>query len=143
MNQLESYHLPTTLLKLDEGFRAPPQSLKPEQGYDTLTTTTITKVESTPDKLKEVHVVNTEAKRDNLLRNTLAALLTTFSIILDCVDLLKFRVCVMMLDFMILSDSFLCNDCWCIVGLLPTMTQLPRWVLLLYLFLLVILCLST
>ena len=40
-------------------------SMKPEQGYDTLTTTTITKVESTPDKLKEVHVVNDEAVRYN------------------------------------------------------------------------------
>ena len=40
-------------------------SLKPEQGYDTLTTTTIMKVESTLDKLKEVHVVNDEAGRYN------------------------------------------------------------------------------
>ena len=40
-------------------------SLKPEQGYDTLTTTTITKEESTTDKLKEVHVVNDEAGRYN------------------------------------------------------------------------------
>ena len=41
--QLELYHLPTFLLKLDEEFRSP--SKKPEQDYDTfITTTNITKV---------------------------------------------------------------------------------------------------
>ena len=40
-------------------------SLKPEQGYDTLTTTTITKVESTLDTLKEARVIHDEAGRYN------------------------------------------------------------------------------
>ena len=40
------------------------QRIKPEQGYDTLTTTTITKVESTLDKL-EARAVDAEAGRDN------------------------------------------------------------------------------
>ena len=40
-------------------------SLKPEQGYDTLTTTTITKVESTLDTLKEVRVIHDKAGRYN------------------------------------------------------------------------------
>ena len=29
----------------------------------------------------------------------------------------------MMFVFMTLSDSLLCNDCWCIVGLLPAITS--------------------
>ena len=40
--------------------------MEPEQDYDTLTTTTITKVESTLDKRKEARAINTEAGRDNL-----------------------------------------------------------------------------
>ena len=40
-------------------------SLKPEQGYDTLTTTTITKVESTLDKRKDTRAINVEAGRYN------------------------------------------------------------------------------
>ena len=36
------------------------QRIKLELGYDTLTTTTITKVESTLDKLKDTRVVNNE-----------------------------------------------------------------------------------
>ena len=39
--------------------------IKPEQGYDTLTTTTIMKVESTLDKLKETRAINVEAGRYN------------------------------------------------------------------------------
>ena len=46
-------------------------SMKPEQGYDTLTTTTITKVESTLDKLKDTCVVNNEKLEDiTMLRRT-------------------------------------------------------------------------
>ena len=64
---MELYHLPTFLLKLDEEFSSP--SKKPEQDYDTfITTTTITKVESTLDKLKEARAINDEARRDNILR---------------------------------------------------------------------------
>ena len=37
--------------------------IRPEQGYDTLTATTITKVESTLDKLKEARVINNEVGR--------------------------------------------------------------------------------
>ena len=45
--------------------------IKPEQGYDTLTTTTITKVESTLDKLKDTRVVNNEKLEDiTMLRRT-------------------------------------------------------------------------
>ena len=57
-------HIPA---QVDEGFRAPPKksSLKPEQGYDTLTTTTNTKVESTLDTLKEARVSHDEAGRYN------------------------------------------------------------------------------
>ena len=40
--------------------------------------------------------------------------------------LVEFCGCVVMFVFMILSDSFLCNDCWCIVGLLPTMTSVVQ-----------------
>jgi len=40
------------------------QRIKPEQGYDTLTTTAITKLESTLDKL-EARVINDEAGRYN------------------------------------------------------------------------------
>ena len=58
------YQLPTFLLKLDEGLRAPPK-VKPEQGYDTLTTNAITTVESTLDKLKEARAINVEAGRNN------------------------------------------------------------------------------
>jgi hypothetical protein len=32
-------------------------------------------------------------------------------------------VCMMMLGFMTLIDLSLCYDCWCVVGLLPTMTS--------------------
>ena len=39
--------------------------IKPEQGYDTRTTTTITKMESTLDKLKEARVINDKARRYN------------------------------------------------------------------------------
>ena len=39
--------------------------IKPEQGYDTRTTTTITKVEPTLDKLKEARVINDEVGKDN------------------------------------------------------------------------------
>ena len=39
--------------------------IKPEQGYDTRTTTTITKVESTLDKLNEAPVINDKAGRYN------------------------------------------------------------------------------
>ena len=41
------------------------ERIKPEQGYDTLTTTTITTVESTLDKLKEARIINDEAGRYN------------------------------------------------------------------------------
>ena len=41
------------------------QRIKSEQGYDTLYTATITKVESTLDKLKDAHVINDEAGRYN------------------------------------------------------------------------------
>ena len=41
------------------------QRIKPEPHGDTLTPTTITKVESTLDKLKEARVVNNEAGRYN------------------------------------------------------------------------------
>ena len=67
------YHLLIFLLMLDEGFRAPPKksSLKPEQGYDTLTTTTIAKVESILDKLKDTRVINNEKLEDiTMLRRT-------------------------------------------------------------------------
>jgi hypothetical protein len=41
------------------------QRIKPEQGYDTLYTTTIAKVNSTLDKLKEACVIIDEAGRYN------------------------------------------------------------------------------
>ena len=41
------------------------QEIKPEQDYDTLTATTITKVKSTLDKLKKACAINTEAEKDN------------------------------------------------------------------------------
>ena len=41
------------------------QRIRPERGYDTLTTTTIMKMESTLDKLKEARVINNEAGRYN------------------------------------------------------------------------------
>ena len=41
------------------------QRIKTEQGYDTLTTTTITKVKSTLDTLKEARVIHDEAGRYN------------------------------------------------------------------------------
>ena len=54
---------------------------------DTLTTTTITKIESTLDKSKEARVINNEAGRYNhVYEDLLTALLTTFSIVFDCVD---------------------------------------------------------
>ena len=40
-------------------------SLKPEQGYDTLTTTAITMVKLTLDKLKDTRVIHDEAGRYN------------------------------------------------------------------------------
>ena len=59
------------------------QRIKLELGYDTLTTTTITKVESTLDKLKDTRVVNNEAGRYNhVYEYPHTALLTTFSIVL-------------------------------------------------------------
>ena len=59
------------------------QGIKTEQGYDTLTTTTIMKVESTLDKLKETRVINDKAGRYNhVYEYPLTALLTTFSIVL-------------------------------------------------------------
>ena len=39
--------------------------IKPEQDYDALTNNTITKMELTLDKLKDVCAINTEAGRDN------------------------------------------------------------------------------
>jgi len=58
------------------------QRIKPEQGYDTLCTTTIAKVNSTLDKLKEACAINAEAeRRQPCLGVPLAALLTMFSII--------------------------------------------------------------
>ena len=41
------------------------QRIKHKRGYDTLTTTTITKVESTLDTLKEARVIHDEAGRYN------------------------------------------------------------------------------
>ena len=59
------------------------QGIKTEQGYDTLTTTTIMKVESTLDKLKETRVINNKTGRYNhVYEYPLTALLTTFSIVL-------------------------------------------------------------
>ena len=47
------------------------QRIKLELGYDTLTTTTIAKVESTLDKLKDTRVVNNEKLEDiTMLRST-------------------------------------------------------------------------
>ena len=40
--------------------------------------------------------------------------------------LVEFCVCMMMFVFMTLSDSLLCNDCWCIVGLLPAITSVVQ-----------------
>ena len=40
--------------------------------------------------------------------------------------LVEFCVCMMMFVFMTLFNSLLCNDCWCIVGLLPTMTSVVQ-----------------
>jgi hypothetical protein len=50
-------------------------------------------------------------------------LLTTSGVVplaMSC--LVKFIVCMMMLGFMNLIDSFLWNECWCIVGLISVMT---------------------
>ena len=53
----------------------------------TLTTTAITMVKSTLDKLKETRVINDEAGRYNhVYKYPLTALLTTFSIVFDYVD---------------------------------------------------------
>ena len=41
------------------------QRIKPKQDYDTLTTTTITKVEPTLDKLKEARAIDDEDGRYN------------------------------------------------------------------------------
>jgi len=41
------------------------QRIKPEQGYDTFYTTTITKIESTLEKLKEARAINVEVGRNN------------------------------------------------------------------------------
>ena len=47
------------------------QRIKLELDYDTLTTTTITKAESTLDKLKDTRVVNNEKLEDiTMLRRT-------------------------------------------------------------------------
>ena len=47
------------------------QRIKLELGYDTLTTTTIAKVESTLDKLKDTRVINNEKLEDiTMLRRT-------------------------------------------------------------------------
>ena len=58
------YHLPTLLHKWmkDSTYH---QRIKPKQDCDTSTTTSITKVESKLNKLKEPRVVNDEAGSDN------------------------------------------------------------------------------
>jgi len=101
------------------------QRIKLEPHGDTITTTTITKVESTLDKLKEARVIHDETGRYNhVYEYPLTALLTTFSIVLTMLtggiwclrdDCLPLWPCLI---------SLLCNDCWCIVGLLPTMTSI-------------------
>ena len=59
------------------------QRIKLEPHGDTITTTTITKVESMLDKLKEARVITNEAGRYNhVYEYPLTALLTTFSIVL-------------------------------------------------------------
>ena len=99
------------------------QRIKLEPHGDTITTTTITKVESILDKLKEARVIHDETGRYNhVYEYHLIALLATFSIVLTMltggIQCLHDDVV-----FMTLSVSFLCNDCRCIVGLLPTITS--------------------
>ena len=117
------YHLLTFLLILDEEFRAPPQNQALVRLWHSHYHCNH-KGGSTLDKLKEACAINAETeRRQPCLGVPLAALLTTISIIPWLCCLVEFCVCMMMFVFMTLSDSLLCNDCWCIVGLLPTMTS--------------------
>jgi len=70
------------------------------------------------------HVSSTMKLEDiTMFRSTPSNSVNNFSIVLWPCWLVKFGVCMMMFVFMTLFGLLLCDDCWCIVGLLPTMTS--------------------
>ena len=115
------YHLRTFLLKLDEEFRSPPtrvwvrlwHSLPLQSWRWSQRWTSWRRHVSSTIKLEDI----------TMLRSTPSNSVYNFSIILWPCWLVKFGVCMMMFVFMTLFDPLLYNDCWCIVGLLPTMTS--------------------
>ena len=72
-----------------------------------------------PSMLKLEEIIKLRSTPSNSINNVQHRSLT-----ICC--LVEFCVCMMMFVFMTLSDSLLCNDCWCIVGLLPTMTSVVQ-----------------
>ena len=65
LKQLEIVPLVHILAQVRWRIQFTTKEIKSQQGYDTLTTTTLTNVKSTLDKLKETRVIHDEARRYN------------------------------------------------------------------------------
>jgi len=135
------YHLPTFLLMLDEGFRAPPKN----QAWARLWHSHYNHEGGVNTGQAEGYTCHQcwSWKIQSSLGVPLLTLLTTFSIVFDCVDWWNSVFawwCLFLWPCLIRSFVMIVGVLWVFY---LQWHQLPRWVLLLYLPLLVILCLST